>query len=601
MPSIIFKSRFKILPLIIPLLGIIFSFQNCSGRQSIQSAQLSSSEFVEQKISPISTQSYYALFPAVTLDVSESITFQSLSLVFQADGNLVMYRDGRALWNSETSGRNCSSSCQASFQGDGNLVLYQNGSPYWNSRTSGYSGAQLKISQIPPYLSIYHNQKTIWGGLLGLNWFTALDNVADYGVRPGAPDYFNLFSANAPWQNSLRHIQVFKIYSQFLQRASDAELVTLFTFLRNNNIALAMEHGPLNRGNRNCGLGVEGYGGVSEVPFYAQKIKSNGGELAFIALDEPMYYGHYKTVGGIAPNISCEFSIPELAQNVALTYEAYRREFPFVMVGDIEPFFAMPSTGWATKYAQFLDLYKQATDVSMAFVHDDAEVESIHWQQKISSIHSLLNQRLIPYGVIRNGTSYATSNKQWIDSAISRINTYKELRLQTPAHNIFQTWVAYPTHVLPETDSTTLTYLSNWYFTQFLAPVPTPPTPAPSLVQIYRLFKGGDFLYSQSQTEGVSAGYVLNGPAFKLSTVASSNHVPIYRCMAGAIHFLSLSSTCEGQRVEGLIGYASRVAGPPFRLYRFRNPANGTNLSTTNLNEGINAGFTLEAELGFVW
>jgi hypothetical protein len=61
------------------------------------------------------------------------------SVVHQGDGNVVMYRNGRALWASGTSGQVTG---RFVMQTDGNLVLYGiNGQPLWGSGTSGNSGA----------------------------------------------------------------------------------------------------------------------------------------------------------------------------------------------------------------------------------------------------------------------------------------------------------------------------------------------------------------------------------------------------------------------------------------------------------------------------
>jgi hypothetical protein len=66
-------------------------------------------------------------------------------LVYQADGNLVLYReDWVAVWASNTV--NPSASPFAIFQSDGNLVLYQsNGDAYWNTGTWGNPGARLAV------------------------------------------------------------------------------------------------------------------------------------------------------------------------------------------------------------------------------------------------------------------------------------------------------------------------------------------------------------------------------------------------------------------------------------------------------------------------
>jgi len=66
------------------------------------------------------------------------------TLVYQGDGNLVLYRsDGRPLWASQTAGR---SAGRTVMQLDGNLVVYDGGgTPIWASGTNGYGGAWLIV------------------------------------------------------------------------------------------------------------------------------------------------------------------------------------------------------------------------------------------------------------------------------------------------------------------------------------------------------------------------------------------------------------------------------------------------------------------------
>lgn len=64
-------------------------------------------------------------------------------LVYQSDGNLVLYRrsDGHPLWASMTFQPG-----QVAMQADGNLVVYNaSGVPLWSSGTAGYPGAWLAI------------------------------------------------------------------------------------------------------------------------------------------------------------------------------------------------------------------------------------------------------------------------------------------------------------------------------------------------------------------------------------------------------------------------------------------------------------------------
>lgn len=63
-------------------------------------------------------------------------------LVYQSDGNLVLYRvGGGPVWSSNTVG---STPSVAAMQGDGNFVVYDTaGVPRFNTVTQGNPGAQL--------------------------------------------------------------------------------------------------------------------------------------------------------------------------------------------------------------------------------------------------------------------------------------------------------------------------------------------------------------------------------------------------------------------------------------------------------------------------
>ncbi len=65
------------------------------------------------------------------------------TLVYQGDGNLVLYASGAALWASNTSG---TSAGRVTMQGDGNLVITDaSGRPVWATNTSGNAGAFLAL------------------------------------------------------------------------------------------------------------------------------------------------------------------------------------------------------------------------------------------------------------------------------------------------------------------------------------------------------------------------------------------------------------------------------------------------------------------------
>ncbi|WKB55313.1 hypothetical protein [Eleftheria terrae] len=86
------------------------------------------------------------------------------SLVFQGDGNLVLYRnrigqDRTALWSSGTHGK-AAEVCL--MQGDGNLVIYgPDGEPVWDSATHGHPGARL-VLQNDGNLVLYDGDAAVW-------------------------------------------------------------------------------------------------------------------------------------------------------------------------------------------------------------------------------------------------------------------------------------------------------------------------------------------------------------------------------------------------------------------------------------------------------
>jgi hypothetical protein len=96
--------------------------------------------------------------------------FQQQTLVYQNDGNLVLYRFvsgqgyGTAIWASNTNGR---SAGNAVLQNDGNFVLYDsNGRAYWSTNTWNCAGSwdykQLDM-QVDENLVLYFWPSNIGG------------------------------------------------------------------------------------------------------------------------------------------------------------------------------------------------------------------------------------------------------------------------------------------------------------------------------------------------------------------------------------------------------------------------------------------------------
>jgi hypothetical protein len=90
----------------------------------------------------------------------ESLTSPNgrFQMVFQSDGNLVVYGGGRALWASATA----AAGGRFLVQSDGNMVVYSaSGAAVWSSRTSSVGGAEL-VMQDDGNLVLYRSTGAAW-------------------------------------------------------------------------------------------------------------------------------------------------------------------------------------------------------------------------------------------------------------------------------------------------------------------------------------------------------------------------------------------------------------------------------------------------------
>ena len=98
---------------------------------------------------------------------------------------------------------------------------------------------------------------------------------------------------------------------------------------------------------------------------------------------------------------------------------------------------------------------------------------------------------------------------------------------------------------------------------------------------------------------GIPSGFTLEGEVFDVYQAEYAKTTALYRCHFDGHEFLSVDSACEGQIVRGVIGYVSTVQVADLKpLYRLTQ--NGDHLTSTDTDEGLDAGYTLEGILGFV-
>ncbi len=279
-----------------------------------------------------------------------------------------------------------------------------------------------------------------------------------------APDFMNLFQSNAPWPKAAARVQIFKLFPQFLHAGSDADLQTVFVNLQQRHIALAIEYGLLNPSNPllcggkgpQCGQ-VEGFDGAFLAADLA-RIKTLGGNLQLVAMDEPLWFGHHSTEPG-AP----QAPISALAQDIAKQVAIVHSYFPNAMVGDIEPAAgSLGTANWVEQITQWASAYQEAVGVPLAFFHSDVAWQQPGWVTQLTQLQLYLRGQGIPFGIIYDG-NFTDSAVQWTTSAEQRFANIESNSQAVPDDAIFESWHPQPLYALPETKPGTMTYLVDRY------------------------------------------------------------------------------------------------------------------------------------------
>ncbi len=281
-------------------------------------------------------------------------------------------------------------------------------------------------------------------------------------------DYLDLFKPDAPWQNGAGHVKVFKFYWQFFNTsieaggASDADIRSALDFLKRKHIAMAIEAGLV--ADKDQGK-VEGYDGTVMEGIVA-RIKRLGGDLRYVAMDEPFWYGH--KLSRKENPYAMEASIPDLAKNVAGQVAMIHRYFPNAQVGDIEPV-VNPGRGdydvqYPEKIIGWANAFKAATGQPLAFfMADFAWGPNEKAPEPFAELSRLLRKNAIPVGVIYDAGEGMLTGKAWTsDTERHFVNVESDPSL-IPDIALIQSWDAQPDHTLPETKPGTMTYLLDRY------------------------------------------------------------------------------------------------------------------------------------------
>jgi len=297
-------------------------------------------------------------------------------------------------------------------------------------------------------------------------------------------DFTQLFNNDAAWNggektwsNAARHVQIISFSTQFLSAVSDTVLSKIVRYLKQEHMGIGLESLATNWFHEPpCGGGIEGYSDPGSANRIVSKLLKAGGSLDYIAMDEPLWFGHYYNGKN-----ACKSSIQNLAERVAVIIKTYTAAFPNVIVGDIEPFPAVSSqAGWQADYATWVKAFNSATGTPLGFLRLDFNWGDPRLNKRGSqnipdpaaignlarSAASVARANGLQVAMIYNGTGGPNTDAQWIQQARTHIDCVEASGIH-PDQVIFQSWDKYPARSLPETDPDALTSLINYYFQHY--------------------------------------------------------------------------------------------------------------------------------------
>lgn len=289
-------------------------------------------------------------------------------------------------------------------------------------------------------------------------WFCPLDPLSTQAKQShSSTDYMDLFRIDAPWRQAASHVQVFKTAVGLILQLSDHDVQQMLDNLKERNIALALEAG-LVPDRPTCGRGLEGYADPGSVEAVAVKLKRLGGDLKFVAMDEPLWFGHMSN----SP-LGCHLSITEVASGVATSIRVLQHYFPNVVIGDIEPLaVGNQPTDWLSQIAEWIVAYRAENGKNIAFFDTDTDWRR-DWRPQYKILAPWLRAAGVKFGVIYDGDGDEADGRAWTQHAEERFSSLEGDPELLPDQAILQSWTPEPRFNLPDSRPGTMTSLINRY------------------------------------------------------------------------------------------------------------------------------------------
>ena len=264
--------------------------------------------------------------------------------------------------------------------------------------------------------------------------------ASDIWYTPNVTNYTDIIINDKDGQ-ILKNVSVFKLLYENIAHSSDSDLRKLFTYLRNKNIKFALE-APALVWNNNKGYKVEGFAPPGLLKAVLKKIKNNGGDLSYVAMDEPYYFSKLYNKKNKA-NLSDSDFIEQVSTSIKLVHEY----FPYAEIGDIEPFTQIENSGALGKYFSIIDFLGKSKDTHLEFINYDP-LWGANWVLTVRKLADLTKKRSMKLGIIFNAKPGINVQSLWLKSVVLNMQSFKNNRL--PIDNvIIQSWGGIPIKFFP--------------------------------------------------------------------------------------------------------------------------------------------------------
>jgi hypothetical protein len=277
--------------------------------------------------------------------------------------------------------------------------------------------------------------------------------------NPNNPvDWLNVFQDDAPWPNAMTKTRIMTLEPSFLRTATDAQILAIADFLKTHHMEFEFDVEVVTKYPADaCASGIEGYRFLSEIIPIFQNLKRLNVDVAWLHMDEPVWFGHYASG-------TCQFSLPTLIDRAVTMLDGILAIYPNIKIVEIEPIpDVMQFSDWMQSLSAFRLGVTRRTGQPIRGIITDVNWENPGWQSAMAELNTWLHQQNLDLGIIYNGTADDPTAADWINDAVNNFETTEGALGIIPAEAIFSSWNTFPTYDMPETSPTAQTWLIDRY------------------------------------------------------------------------------------------------------------------------------------------